>query len=383
MVQSKPVIQVTKPVTKETPVFRSPTTTKKVVETTDEIPVVFNASPDTVIKPVITPSSRPEIASPSHPVFHPPSRQIYESSTPTGFTSNPTIERANVQGVFKASEVDIVYLTTRTGHKYRGRFRFEWELIEEENTGTDINGISLQKDAKCSIEDFDKASKSNFIWSLNTDASAGIDSSRAIHLYEKIIAALKVFGEKSSEKSFLCPNGLKKFACQSVLYSPETDALEVVGTLKSIISEVLSFCDPDFSQKWINAVNELVKVMGEKVPTVLIQHEKQIQTQEFTLTNPNGKLVIAEEIKKVEIPSPKPTQKVPTKEVSRAVIVTTTTTTTTSTTTKTTSTTTSTTSSTTTSATTTTSTTRTTTTKTTTTTSLIQSEPGILKKISK
>lgn len=382
MVQSEPIIQVTKPVTKKTPVFRSPSTTKKVVETTDEIPVIFNASPDTVLKPVITASSRPVFASPSGPVFHPPSRPIYESSTNTGLPTSPTIERANVQGVFKASEVDIVYLTTRTGHKYRGRFRFEWELIEEKNTGTDINGISLKKDAKCSIEDFDKASKSNFIWSLNTEASAGIDISRAIHLYEKIIAALKVFGEKSSEKSFLCPNGLKKFACQSVLYSPETDALEVVGTLKSIISEVLSFCDPHFSQKWINAVNELVKIMGEKVPTVLIQHEKQIQTQGFTLTNPNGKLVLEEEIKEVEIPSPKPTQKLSTKEVSRAVIVTTTTTTTTSTTTKTTSTTTTTTTSTTTTTTTTT-TTRTTTTKpttttTTTATSLIQSELRIL-----
>ena len=230
----KPVAtQQPNPVVTNEPVFKNPTT----VENTKEIPVIFNERPDTVIKPSFTPPSRPVFINPPNAIG---------------------VERANIQGVFKASEVDIVYLTTRTGHKYRGRFRFEWELIDEENIGTDINGISLEKDAKCSIEDFDKASTSTFMWSLNTEASAGIDVTRAIELYNKIISALKVFGENSGEKSWICPNGLKKFACQNILYSPESDALEVVGTLKSVISEVLDFCDPNFSQKWNNAVKDKV-----------------------------------------------------------------------------------------------------------------------------
>ena len=131
-------------------------------------------------------------------------------------------------------------------------------------------------------------------------------------------------------------------------------------------------------------LKELVEVMGKHVPKVLVQHEKQILTQGFTLTNPDGKLIVSEENKKIDIarPKPQPTQKLttriltsktpakPAREIleTKPTIITTTTRTTTTTPTTTTTTSTTTTKTTTTSTTTTSTTTTTTSTTTTTTT---------------
>ena len=48
---------------------------------------------------------------------------------------------SEVEGSFKADEVDVVYVTAPGGYKFRFKFMFEWELIEMPSNGTyAING---------------------------------------------------------------------------------------------------------------------------------------------------------------------------------------------------------------------------------------------------
>lgn len=53
------------------------------------------------------------------------------------WTSNMAQNQTNeLEGTFKANEVDVVYVTAPGGYKFRFKFNFEWELIEIPGNGT-------------------------------------------------------------------------------------------------------------------------------------------------------------------------------------------------------------------------------------------------------
>ena len=67
-------------------------------------------------------------------------------------------QESEVEGSFKADEVDVIYVTAPNGYKFRFKFMFEWEIIEIPSNGTVymINGTTYNSDGLIYTPQFDE-----------------------------------------------------------------------------------------------------------------------------------------------------------------------------------------------------------------------------------
>ena len=226
------------------------------------------------LKTELSPSPAPERFQPTRfPTrFHSPAKiepPIQHSAKPIDLSpATPDF----VEGIFHAKEVDVVYLTTKSGHKYRGRFKFEWELVEEADQSVDQFGISIAPDAKCDLNDFNTVSKSPFIWHLNMETNTKAKASPAIDLYSRIIEGLINFETNIQSYSQHCPVKTKPFPCELIRYPFDVKVQDIVGMLQALLLHTLQECTEGFGQHWFEAMIVLKNLIGGDIPIVKIPH---------------------------------------------------------------------------------------------------------------
>ena len=226
------------------------------------------------LKNELSPSPAPQRFQPTRfPTrFHSPAKiepPIQHAARPVDL-SPPTPDF--VEGIFHAKEVDVVYLTTKSGHRYRGRFKFEWELVEEADESVDQFGISIAPDAKCELNDFNTVSKSPFIWHLNMEANAEAKASHAIDLYTRIIEGLINFETNIQSYKEQCPVKRKPFPCELIRYRFDVKVQDIVGMLHALLRHSLRECTEGFGQHWFEAMIVLENVIGGDIPIVNIPY---------------------------------------------------------------------------------------------------------------
>ena len=105
---------------------------------------------------------------------------------------------SEVEGSFKADEVDVVYVTAPGGYKFRFKFMFEWELIEMPSNATyaingtydptnyvpafDQFGIPTEYTAMCNVGHFEEPS--SYIFKTQIDQAEDAEYASKVKILE-------------------------------------------------------------------------------------------------------------------------------------------------------------------------------------------------------
>ena len=126
----------------------------------------------------------------------------------------------DLEGIFKAEEIDVVYITSPNGYKFRVEFNFEWQMLSkpgDNDTYTDDSyldeyGIPLDDDALCLPKHL--LIPGNRVFSL--DGKHAKDEEMALKIFNMIIKSIANFQEFFGQYESHCEPtihrlGLKKF----------------------------------------------------------------------------------------------------------------------------------------------------------------------------
>lgn len=211
-----------------------------------------------------------------------------------------------VEGTFKAQEVDVVYVTAPGGYKFRFKFNFEWELIQIPGNGTvgvingtmpygmagpgsypqygypnygyyvpqyDQYGIPYEYAAQCDITQFTEPSNAIF----HRDIESTADPEYAMKFYQmmtKSLAAFKnAYGETYAEH---CDNSTLEVPCEMFRYPQETTIQEVVGTLRTITFNIIDGCIEGFGWQWVSTIRGLSAAVGGIIPDIIIPNVSEV-----------------------------------------------------------------------------------------------------------
>ena len=106
--------------------------------------------------------------------------------------------RHDLEGIFKAREIDVVYITSPNGYKFRVEFNFEWQKLSKpgENStypddNLDVDGIPLNVDASCYPKHL--LIPGNRIFDL--EGRHAKDQERAVVIFNMILKSIAHFQE--------------------------------------------------------------------------------------------------------------------------------------------------------------------------------------------
>ena len=162
--------------------------------------------PPTTVLPTTT--EQPATTTPAPPP--PTTTDAPATMTPYAVDIGGLTDDGEVEGTFKADEVDVIYVTAPGGYKFRFKFQFEWELIQTPGNGTvpvivgqspytyeaipkepefDEYGIPTEYTAMCTPGDYAKPSNAKFA----ENADKAVDSEKATESLDKFGKAMVGF----------------------------------------------------------------------------------------------------------------------------------------------------------------------------------------------
>ena len=234
----------------------------------------------------------------------------------------------DLEGVFKASEVDVIYVTAPGGYKFRFRFEFDWELVEipdpsngtepfvpysykvpkSENdidhTGTytysvDASGIEDFSDiyvkpaavvdqfgvptdytATCQLSHFTVPSLAIFARNIHY----AVHADKALDSLENFGKALEGFESNFEKFESYCSSEALEVPCEMFRYGYDTTLQEVVGTLEAVLKSVINNCKHGFGYKWMIQLDQLALHVGGIFPEIIIPN---VSTQ-LSYPKPSG-----------------------------------------------------------------------------------------------
>ena len=180
----------------------------------------------------------------------------------------------DVEGIFKAEEIDVVYITSPSGYKFRVEFNFEWQMLQ---TPDDIKndtmielfdefGVPTDEDALCTMKYIYEPG----MYVFNRHLESAADPEMAESLYKMIVKSVAQFQMVFHTYEGHCEPLVQKVPCEMMRFTSMATMQEVTGTLKAILERVLSTCEEGFGWQWNEAMAQLEYNVGGVIPDIII-----------------------------------------------------------------------------------------------------------------
>ena len=151
---------------------------------------------------------------------------------------------------FEGKEVDVLYFTAPTGHKFRFKFNFEWEMFPgvpgSKNQLQPAKPVKPVLTRECAVGDF--------ISAYNSHSDEKTEIWRLIRM---ITWSLKNFSKNINDYDDFCTPEAKYLEC----YDYESnDIAAIISRIKFEMNHVTKFCKEGFGWQWKKALGQLQKV---------------------------------------------------------------------------------------------------------------------------
>ena len=180
----KPVIDIYKPVTE---VY------KPVIDPYK--PVVEQYKPEYEVEKPYYPNA-PNPYHPYHHQYYPENKYYLDGYGVPILDEVEKITDSEVEGIFNAHEVDIIYISTGDeGEVVKARFEFEWEVVVSNMTGLeefDDFGVPTEFGAMCNMTHFFAASQERLMYDIENARNKGLAKSLFDHLTKSLIYLRKL-----------------------------------------------------------------------------------------------------------------------------------------------------------------------------------------------